>query len=206
MNQEFASENKPGPKDVFMLLLEMVLFYLIVISFLILAFQSINILVSDPLQPYAFGSIGGVRWGVAALIVAFPIYFYLTRYLVATYRRDEVRKDMKTRKWLTYLTLFAAAVTFIITLIMLLYNLLQGELSLRFGLKVLSVFVVAALGFWYYQQQLRNVQASTRMQVISGTILVLAAVVGGIWVSATYVPKVDNSMIFPDIPPPEQYK
>jgi len=51
--------------------------------------------------------------------------------------------DVEFRRWLSYLTLFGAAVVLVIDLASLIYNVLGGELTTRLFLKVLTVDAVA---------------------------------------------------------------
>jgi hypothetical protein len=60
------------------------------------------------------------------------------------------------RKWLIYFTLFAAALIIIGDLVTLLNRFLEGELTVRFLLKVLAVFFVAGSVFYYYLWDLRK--------------------------------------------------
>ena len=60
------------------------------------------------------------------------------------------------RRWLTYLTLFVAAAVLVGDMIALVYNLLGGELTLRFVLKVLVAAVIAGTIFGYYLMDLRR--------------------------------------------------
>jgi uncharacterized membrane protein (DUF106 family) len=54
------------------------------------------------------------------------------------------------RRWLTYLTLFVSAGVLIADLVTMVYNVLGGELTTRFVLKVLVVGAIAGGVFWYY--------------------------------------------------------
>jgi uncharacterized membrane protein len=60
------------------------------------------------------------------------------------------------RKWLTYLTLLLAAGVIVGDGITLVFNLLSGELTTRFVLKVLVVAVVAGAAFGYFTWSMRG--------------------------------------------------
>jgi high-affinity Fe2+/Pb2+ permease len=60
------------------------------------------------------------------------------------------------RRWLTYIALLIAAGTVIGDLIAFLTYFLQGDLTARFVLKVLTVLIVAGSVFWYYLSSLRR--------------------------------------------------
>ena len=119
-------------------------------------FDFINRAFPDPAQwvniEYSRQSI---RWSLASLIVAFPVFLYLSVVDGRSIRRDPSKRRSDVRRWLTYLTLFVAASVLIGDFITLVYNLLGGELTTRFMLKVLTIAVIAGTIFFYYLADLR---------------------------------------------------
>jgi hypothetical protein len=97
----------------------------------------------------------GIRWSVSSLIVAFPVFAYLSRVTEREVRDDPAKRASKVRRWLTYMTLFLAGSFLIGDVITLVYNLLGGELSIRFALKVATVAILAGTTFGYYLLDLR---------------------------------------------------
>jgi Domain of unknown function (DUF5671) len=97
-----------------------------------------------------------MRWSVAYLIVAFPVFVYVARYIARDISRNPMKRLSPVRRWLTYLTLFIAACTLIADLVTLVYNLLAGELTVRFALKVFVVLLIAGTIFGYYLTDLRR--------------------------------------------------
>src|SRR3546814_8478997 len=77
-----------------------------------------------------FGS--SMRWSTASVIIAFPVFALLARHLARETERQPIKRLSPVRRWLTYLTLFLAAVALICDVTTLVYNLLGGELSVRF--------------------------------------------------------------------------
>jgi hypothetical protein len=142
-------------RETFIYLLLFVCLYISAFNFGALLFNFINRWLPD-LQNYGTTDVNGVRMSVASLVVAFPLYLWLTSIMLKAIRQDSEKKSSKIRKWLTYLTLFIAASIIIGDLITLLFNLLGGELTLRFMLKVLTVLVIAGLIFGYYLWDLRK--------------------------------------------------
>ncbi len=142
-------------RETFMYLLLFVCLYISAFNFGALVFNFINRWIPD-LQNYGMTDVTAVRMSVASLIVAFPLYLWLTSIMTRAITRDSEKKSSKIRKWLTYLTLFVAAGVIIGDLITLLFNLLGGELTLRFLLKVLTVFIIAGMIFGYYLWDLRK--------------------------------------------------
>lgn len=122
-----------------------------------LVFQLINRAFPDALDGGREGySLRAVRQAVAALIVAFPIYVTLSYRVNAAIRRDPTKRSSKIRKWLTYMTLFVAAAVLVGDLTAVIYNLLAGDLTVRFILKALTVVLVAGAVFGYYLWDLRE--------------------------------------------------
>lgn len=97
-----------------------------------------------------------VRWGVSYVVVAFPVFLYLTMRQARELRQDPTKRASKVRRWLTYLTLFVAAGFLIGDLVALIFHFLEGELTVRFFLKVLVVAAIAGTAFGYYLRDLRK--------------------------------------------------
>ena len=97
-----------------------------------------------------------MRWSVASLVVAFPVFLFVARLLGRELARNPVKRLSAVRRWLTYITLFLAAAIVIGDLIAAVYNVLGGEMTLRFTLKVLVVGAIAGTVFAYYLLDLRH--------------------------------------------------
>jgi hypothetical protein len=151
---------KAGPKDVFLHLLAMVTLYTSAINFGILIFRYINIYFPDLLENSYYydrvSQLSGIRWAIASLIIVFPVYILITWFLNKIYLADPNKRNFRIRRWLIYLTLFIAAVVIIGDLVTLVYNLLGGELTVRFILKILTVLFIAGSIFGYYFWDLRK--------------------------------------------------
>ncbi len=70
--------------------------------------------------------------------------------------RNPGQRISPVRRWLTYLTLFVASASIVGDLISLVVRFLSGDLTLRFGLKILVVAVLAGSVLYYYLQDLRR--------------------------------------------------
>jgi hypothetical protein len=121
-----------------------------------LLFDFINRLYPDELErqnaPYL---VDAIRWSTAALIVAFPIFVLTARRIARDVATDPTRRNSAIRKWLTNVTMLVAAAVLVVDGITLVYNLLGGELTVRFALKVLVVAVIAGAAFGYYGASLK---------------------------------------------------
>jgi hypothetical protein len=144
-------------REAFMYLLLFTTLYIVTYNLGNLLFQLINRASPDPasyaLETYIRESI---RWSVASLIVALPVFLYMSRLTGRARRADPNKRSSPVRRWLTYLTLFVAACVLIGDVVMLVYNLLGGELTTRFVLKVVTVGMIAGTVFWYYLAELRG--------------------------------------------------
>jgi hypothetical protein len=123
-----------------------------------LLFDLINRAVPDPADPawQAMHLGSSMRWSVASVIIAFPVFLFVARHLGKELARSPIKRLSAVRRWLTYLTLFLAAGIVIGDLITLVYNVLGGELTTRFGLKVIVVAAIAGTIFAYYLFDLRH--------------------------------------------------
>jgi hypothetical protein len=112
----------------------------------------------DPADsPYVLAGLRqSMRWSTASLLVAFPVFLFVSRHLARELARSPAKRLSAVRRWLTYMTLFVAATVLVGDGIALVYHLLGGELTVRFVLKVLVVAVLAGAVFGYYLHDLRN--------------------------------------------------
>lgn len=150
-----------GPKDVFVQLLLMVALYLSATHLGVLLFQIVNIYLPDPVRRGWYGPdamAAGVRWAIAMLIVTAPVFFGVTWHLRKEFVRAPEKLKLRSRRWLTALTLFAAALIAIGDLVTVVHTFLQGELTARFLLKALIVFAIAGAVLWYERWEFRREQ------------------------------------------------
>jgi hypothetical protein len=96
-----------------------------------------------------------MRWPVSLLVVAVPLFIYVSRVIGRDLRSDPSKRASEIRSKLTYLTLFVSASVMIGVLAGLIYNFLGGELTVRFVLKSVTVAVIAGSAFAYYLTDVR---------------------------------------------------
>lgn len=146
-----------SPKDVFLHLFSIFALYIAAGAFVSLIFDYINIYLPDALNPYeAQEAYGSIRWAIASLIVIFPAYAWSSWALERGYTANPATRELKTRKWLIYFTLFLAAVIIAGDVVALVYSLLNGDLTARFALKAATVLAVSGAVFGHYLPQSRN--------------------------------------------------
>jgi len=182
------SINNTGPRDVFLQFFSTILLYVGIFSFGNLLFQLINIAFPDPLNygGYFFGDSGyaSLRWPLSFLVIAFPAYIWIAYYIASDIEKSPSKKDLKTRRWLIYFTLFASAIAILIDLITLVYRFLGGELTTPFLLKVAVVLFMAISIFVYYRWILKYSRPALKdknMRLFVGLVIliVLAAIIYG---------------------------
>jgi branched-subunit amino acid transport protein len=93
---------------------------------------------------------------LACVIIAFPVYLWVTRSILRQMQLHPEKLASSVRKWLTYIALLIAACIVIGDLITFLTYFLGGELTTRFVAKVTTVLVIAGGVFWYYFGSLRK--------------------------------------------------
>jgi len=136
-------QSKTTAKDFFVYLGVIIGLYVSSISFLMLAFQVINKLF--PLAGEYVGNIDfSIRSALAALIIFFPAFIYISYLANNDLKANPDKKDMWIRRWMIFFTLFVAGLTIAIDLTTLIYRFLGAEdLTTRFFLKVFFVLAVA---------------------------------------------------------------
>jgi hypothetical protein len=176
-------------KDVFAYLLTFVMLYLGVIHLISLLWLIILVQFPDPASWNWMNPYDSMRNSIASLIIVWPVFLLMSRYLVGDLKRNPQKIELWVRRWLTYLTIFVSSVTIIIDLITLLNSFLGGELTTRFVLKVIVVLLVAAsvLGyeFWELKRKPEEGKKQMRLMVIGSAIVILASIVVGFYFVGT---------------------
>lgn len=156
----------------------------VVTNLLQILFTAINRKFPDALNYayYADAYSSDVRMAIATLLVMFPVYLFLSWYVARDIQHYLFKQDILVRKVLIYLTLFVTILTLIGTLVSLIYTYLGGELSTRFSLKALSVFITALSVFGYYFYSLRRDYAvPTKLPVVIGASVSALILVLLVW-------------------------
>lgn len=149
-------------------------------------FQIINKTIADPIgiSSGRFTS-GALRYGISALIISAPIYYFITREIFKNLFKGLLEKDSGVRRWLTYFILFVAAVVMIGWLIAALNNFLNGELTIKFILKALTSIVISAIIFTFYFYDIKREEVAGKKDKVvtlyfySTLVIVLAVLVAG---------------------------
>lgn len=180
------NSTKVTPKDFFLWIGAMIALYISVFSLLTLFFEYIDHAIPDKLNYYVDPYSGAIRFAIASLVVLFPVFLMLMRLIRKDIAANPSKADLWIRRWALYLTIFVAGATIVIDLIALVNTYLGGDISTRFGLKVLMVFLVAGAGFLHFLADLRGywIQYPGRARVIGwgAGAVTLATIVAGFFI------------------------
>lgn len=183
---------KITPKDFFLWVGSMVALYGSVIAFISLIFDYINYAYPDAAAVYSFSGnpyASGISHSMAALIVLFPMFLVLRYVIRLTIKHDNTRADVWVRRWALYLTLFIAGATLVTDLIVLLMYFFDGDVTVRFIMKITLVILVAGGGFLHFLADLwrywEKKVTSARVIGAATSILVLFTVFSAFMIIGT---------------------
>ena len=178
---------KVTPKDFFLWVGAMVALYVSVFSFVTLLFEYINRAYPDPLSynyvdPYS----GSIRFAIASLLVLFPVFLVIMRFIRGDIAQIPEKRDLWVRRWALFVTVFVAGATVIIDLITLINYFLGGDLTTPFILKVLVVLLVAGGAFLHFVADVRGywVEFPKRANMVGYAVAVVAliAIISGFFI------------------------
>jgi hypothetical protein len=148
-----------GAREAFLHLFSFACLFTTLVSLTVLLFQYLNRLFPDAafmdnyVDPVA--DLTGIRWSMAAIIVTFPLFVWISRILARDLAQHPERARSAIRRWLTYITLLVTGLTLVGDVVTLVFYLLEGEITIRFLLKVFVVLLLAGVTFLYYLFSLR---------------------------------------------------
>jgi len=144
-------------REAFMYVVLFSTLYVSAFNFGSLLFDFINQAFPDPAARGSAGyALQAMRWSISSLVVAFPVFLFVSRFINRAIQVDSRKRGSKVRFNLTYLTLFLAGSCLSCDVIVLVYNVLGGELTIRFVTKVAAVAIIAGPIFGYYLWDLRR--------------------------------------------------
>jgi hypothetical protein len=113
----------------------------------------------DAASDWGGADLNSLRWASSGVLTALPIFMFTNRVIERSLARDPEKRTSGVRRWLTYLTLFVAALVLIGNFSTIVSHALAGELTTRFVLKCLVVFAIAGVVFGHYLGGLRREEA-----------------------------------------------
>jgi hypothetical protein len=151
-------ETQNTPRNFALQLGALVSLYVSVGFIVTLAFSIINLVVPDAKDQtwQVVQANETIKLAIAMVIVFFPTYLVLTRFLNKVRRTEVTGAYIVLTKWLIYLSILLGGAILLGDLVSVIYNFLNGELTTRFLLKALSLLVIIGLALWYYILDLRH--------------------------------------------------
>lgn len=200
-----SMEPKTRALDVFVYLGIFISLIVSVYNIIQILFTAIENKFTDVLEAGKYVDMYGsdMRLAIASLIVMFPIYLLLSMYVSRDITKFLYKRDIFIRKIFIYTTLFVTALTLLGSLVTTIYYYLGGELTIRFGLKALTVFAIAGFVCGYYLYALRRdyTKHTQTPNMIAGlsALLVLASLVWSISIigspSAMRAKRIDSARL-----------
>ena len=147
-------------RDAFFHLLAFTALYTWATSLILLFLTYINFAFPDPAWRTSYhtleAALSNIRASLAALIVSFPVFLILWNFLLREVRLHPKKAKAAIRRWLGYLSLFVGTVILSADTITFVYYLFEGQLTVRFLLKVTMLFLIAGGLVWYLAFTLRR--------------------------------------------------
>jgi hypothetical protein len=179
-----SMETKTKALDVFVYLGIFISLIVSVTNIIQILFTAIERKFTDILEAGRYVDMYGsdMRLAIASLVVVFPIYLLLSMYVSRDIKKFLYKRDLLIRKAFIYTTLFVTACTLLGSLVASIYYYLGGELTIRFGLKALTVFAIAGAVCGYYLYALRrDYTKHTQLPNIIAALSALFVIVSLTW-------------------------
>ena len=167
-------------REAFLYLVSFIALYVSAFSFGAMLFGLIDHTFSDSPYRYVSYRSGVQASAIASVIVAFPVYLVLMRWLARSVAMDPERRQSLIRRWLTYLTLVVGASVILGDVIALLSSLLAGDPTITFFFKVAAILVITVPIFGYYLWDMRQAEDEVSISVVQAAPVLRALVIGAI--------------------------
>lgn len=145
-------------RDTFVYLLLFASLAFVAIYLITLVHGLLDLLLPDPGAEYweERNAMDDIRWSIATLLVATPVFVWMTLHVRRQILEDAGRRRSPARKWLTYMALFIAALVFFGDAVFVINSFLNGEATLRFLLKALTVACVSGTIFAFHLRDIEE--------------------------------------------------
>jgi hypothetical protein len=148
-----------SPRDAFFHLLGFTALYAWVISLIFLLFAYIDFAFPDSAtrtSTYAMEqALTSIRVSLATLVVSYPLFLLVWSFLLRQVRMFPEKAVSGARRWLSFMSLFVGAVTILANVITVVYFLVEGDLTVRFLLKVAVLLLITGAMLVYLALTLR---------------------------------------------------
>lgn len=130
------------------------IFYTIISSFLFLVFSIIDYKFIDRID-FIYFNPPFLR--LAIIFVLTPILILLKYFINIEIKSEPSRKESKLVQWISYFTIFISAIVIISDLVIVSYYFFSGkDITLKFILKSLTIFIISGFVIGYYYFEIKN--------------------------------------------------
>jgi hypothetical protein len=152
-----------------------------IVAIVSIVFSAIDKKFVDVLKSDSYGAFSSinedVRVAVSIIAVIYPIYIALAYYRAKYLTNNKDRRDIPAMRNVNYITLGAAAVFIIGSVVTTIYQYLGGDLGVAFFYKIATVLAISlALGFYNYFSLKRNYENKTSVPNILAVLSLIAVV------------------------------
>lgn len=122
-----------------------------------LGFDLIEMWLPDPLRSeQEFGNLGSMRWSIAVLVVALPVFLWLDRRAARALSGDPAQRRAPLRQKFGALTLFLSVLALLSAAVAVVYAGLTGVVTAQFLAKVALVVLLALLVIAWFRDFLAD--------------------------------------------------
>ncbi len=118
-----------------------------------------------------------LKFNIASLIVATPLFFLFAYLVRRALKANNLDPKNKIRVWTTYIILFLSIAIAVGDLITTVYRVLDGDYTIRFLLKALSILIIVVWIFTYYWLEIRSAKSLADSKVPKTMAIVTAVVI-----------------------------
>ncbi|MFA6551769.1 MAG: DUF5671 domain-containing protein, partial [Patescibacteria group bacterium] len=181
-------EKNNSAKFAFFYLLSLVSLGFLAVAVGMVIFQIINKNIIDIVEDWNMRyNLDALRFAMSAIVVAAPVYYFSAWQINKNLFSGALDKEAGVRRWLSYLILFIASVVVIGYLIALINVFLNGELTLKFSLKTLTVLLISGIIFSYYFYDLKREKVEgKKSKIVGGYFYGTLAVVLAVFIASFF--------------------
>lgn len=182
-------ENNNSAKIAFFYLLSSAALIFMALASGMIIFQIINKFIPDIINQYSGNySDSTMKFGISALIVTAPIFYYAMIWIQKNLYLGNIKKDSEIRKWLIYFVMLVASAVMVGWLIGTLVSFMNGELTGKFILKSLTALAISASIFSFYLYDIKREKIEgSKDKVMKIFLFASLFVISAVFIAALFV-------------------
>lgn len=142
-------------RDIFVYLLILITLTISAVALGAILFDWVETLWPD-VTHHRYRGDHNINWAIAQLVIAFPVYLWLTGWVNRDIRRHAEKRESLIRKLMIYWLLAETAIISLCDLIAVLNAFLNGDLTASFFAKAVVVLGIAGAVFAYYLYEVKR--------------------------------------------------